>query len=59
MITDITHDGKSWMFQMGKSVIRCDDYVSLAEVKNELIKQQFIVAAEYKKKLQQNNQRSK
>lgn len=41
MITDIKHDGKSWVFQMGKSVIRCDDYVSLAELKNELIKQQM------------------
>jgi hypothetical protein len=39
--TDITHDGKSWVFQMGKSVIRCADYASLAELKNELIKQSF------------------
>lgn len=41
MITDIKHDGKSWVFQMGKCTYRCDDYVSLAEVKNELIKQNF------------------
>ena len=39
MITDITHDGKSWVFQMGKSVIRCDDYISLLELKAELIQQ--------------------
>lgn len=57
MLTDITHDGKSWVFQMGKCTYRCDDYLSLAEIKNELIKEQFIAASEYKKKLQELKQK--
>lgn len=40
MITDIKHDGKSWTFAVGKCVYRCDDPVSLAEIRAEFIKQQ-------------------
>ena len=41
MITDIQKDKNGYFFAIGKCIYRCDDYDSLCEVKNELIKSQF------------------
>lgn len=59
MISDIQQDKNGYFFTIGKCVYRCDNYDELALVKNELIKEQFIAATEYRQKIQQTNQRGK
>lgn len=51
MITDIQKDKNGYFFNIGKCVYRCDNYDELALVKNELIKERFVVMSEYKQRV--------
>lgn len=52
MISDIQKDKNGFFFTIGKCVYRCDDYDALSEVKNQLIKEQFVAMSEYKQRIQ-------